>query len=135
MRDTTFNPNCARRARMFQKTEVVLGRTRRGSERPLWVESGYSFGALIGNFQKRQWRAEHGQTLGPLDGPPWNTKLAEPGASRNQGLSSFQCPSDTTSTVPSATLMAVWSSIAYARCPIPAAHRSASAKVFSGRSG
>ena len=29
-----------------------------------------------------------------------------------RGLSSFQCPSETTSTVPSTTLMAVWSSMA-----------------------
>src|ERR1700678_152523 len=39
----------------------------------------------------------------------------------------FQRPSETTSTVPSATLMAVWSSMAYAGPAIPAAHLSASA--------
>ena len=33
---------------------------------------------------------------------------------RCQGVNSFQCPSETTSTAPSTTLMAVWSSIAYA---------------------
>ena len=45
---------------------------------------------------------------------------------------SFQCPSETTSTVPSVTLMAVWSSMAYAGPAMPAAHLSASAMVFSG---
>ncbi|GIJ24216.1 hypothetical protein [Micromonospora lutea] len=34
----------------------------------------------------------------------------------------FQCPSETTSTVLPATLMAVWSSIAYAGPAISAAH-------------
>src|SRR6266545_3662816 len=43
------------------------------------------------------------------------------------GLNSFQCPSETTSTVPSTTLMAVSSSIAYAGPEMPAAHCSASA--------
>lgn len=37
-----------------------------------------------------------------------------------------------TSTVPSVTLMAVWSSIAYAGPAMSAAHLSASARVFSG---
>src|SRR5437588_7972919 len=45
-------------------------------------------------------------------------------------VSSFQCPSETTSTVPSTTLMAVSSSIAYAGPDKPAAHRSAAAIVF-----
>src|SRR6266487_3544252 len=44
-------------------------------------------------------------------------------------------PSETTSTVPSTTLMAVSSSIAYAGPDKPAAHRSAAAIVFVGRSG
>ena len=51
------------------------------------------------------------------------------------GANSFQCPSETTSTSPSTTLIAVSSSIAYAGFARPAAHRSASAMVFSGRSG
>jgi hypothetical protein len=46
----------------------------------------------------------------------------------------FQCPSETTSTVPSVTLMAVWSSIAYAGPAISATHLSASAMVFPGMS-
>jgi hypothetical protein len=45
---------------------------------------------------------------------------------------SFQCPSETTSTVPSVTLMAVWSSIAYAGPEMPAAHCSASAMELPG---
>jgi hypothetical protein len=45
---------------------------------------------------------------------------------------SFQCPSETTSTVPPVTLMAVWSSIAYAGPAISAAHLSAPAMVLSG---
>ena len=45
----------------------------------------------------------------------------------------FQCPSETISTVPSVTLMAVWSSIAYAGPAISAAHLSAAAMVLSGR--
>ena len=52
----------------------------------------------------------------------------------SQRVNSFQCPSDMTSTVPSTTLMAVSSSIAYAGPGMPAAHRSASAMVFSGSS-
>src|SRR6185436_11299715 len=48
-------------------------------------------------------------------------------------MSSFQCPSDTTSTVPSTTLMAVSSSIAYAGPDKPPAQRSALAIVFDGR--
>jgi len=47
---------------------------------------------------------------------------------------SFHCPSETTSTVPSVTLIAVWSSMAYAGPAMPAAHRCASAMVFSGMS-
>ena len=47
---------------------------------------------------------------------------------------SFHCPSETTSTLPSVTLMAVWSSIAYAGPAIPAAHLSASAMVLPGMS-
>jgi hypothetical protein len=47
---------------------------------------------------------------------------------------SFHSPSETTSTVPSVTLMAVWSSMAYAGPAISAAHLSASAMVFSGMS-
>src|SRR6476646_4758939 len=43
------------------------------------------------------------------------------------------CPSETTSTEPSTTLMAVCSSMAYAGTPMSAAHRSASARVFSGK--
>jgi hypothetical protein len=50
----------------------------------------------------------------------------------NQGVNSFQCPSETTSTIPSTTLMAVSSSIAYPGTRMPAAHLSASAMVFSG---
>ena len=50
------------------------------------------------------------------------------------GVSSFQCPSDTTSTVPSTTLTAVSSSIAYAGPDKPPAQRSALAIVFHGRS-
>ena len=50
-------------------------------------------------------------------------------------LNSFQFPSETTSTVPSTTLMAVSSSIAYAGPDKPAAHSSAAAIVFVGRSG
>jgi hypothetical protein len=46
----------------------------------------------------------------------------------------FQRPSETTSTVPSVILMAVWSSMAYAGPAISAAHLSASAMVFSGMS-
>ena len=46
---------------------------------------------------------------------------------------SFQCPSETTSTVPSTTCMAVSSSIAYAGTDMPAAHLSASAMEFSGK--
>jgi hypothetical protein len=45
---------------------------------------------------------------------------------------SFQCPSETTSTVPSVTLMAVWSSIAYAGPAISTAYLSAAASVLSG---
>ena len=52
----------------------------------------------------------------------------------SQRVNSFQCPSDMTSTVPSTTLMAVSSSIAYAGPGMSAAHRSASAMVFSGSS-
>src|SRR5262249_14953457 len=44
----------------------------------------------------------------------------------------FHCPSETTSTVPSVTLMAVWSSMAYAGPAMSAAHFSASAMVFPG---
>src|SRR5262249_36825770 len=44
-----------------------------------------------------------------------------------------QRPSDTTSTVPSVTLMAVWSSIAYAGTESPAAHASISARGVGGR--
>jgi len=44
----------------------------------------------------------------------------------------FQCPSETTSTVPSVTLMAVWSSMAYAGPAISAAHLSASAIELPG---
>jgi hypothetical protein len=51
------------------------------------------------------------------------------------GVNNFQCPSEMTSTVPSTILMAVSSSIAYAGPDKPAAHRSASAMVFSGKSG
>jgi hypothetical protein len=51
------------------------------------------------------------------------------------GSKNFQCPSETTSTLPSTTLMAVWSSIAYAGPPMPLAHFSASAMVFSGNAG
>jgi hypothetical protein len=40
-----------------------------------------------------------------------------------------------TSTVPSTTLMAVWSSMAHAGPAKPAAHRSAAAIAFVGRSG
>ena len=47
----------------------------------------------------------------------------------------LQWPSEMTSTVPSTTLMAVSSSIAYAGPSISAAQRSAAAMVFSGRSG
>src|SRR5512138_4163 len=54
---------------------------------------------------------------------------------QHQGVNSFQCPSEMTSTVPLTTLMAVWSSIAYAGPPILAAHLSALGRVFSGRSG
>src|SRR4051812_15904065 len=43
------------------------------------------------------------------------------------GVNSFQCPSETTSTVPSLTVMAVWSSMAYAGPGMPAAHLSAAA--------
>src|SRR6476659_2670981 len=49
-------------------------------------------------------------------------------------VNSFQCPSETTSTVPSTTLMAVSSSIAYAGPDKPPAQRSALAIVFDGRS-
>src|SRR4051794_11480667 len=45
---------------------------------------------------------------------------------------SLHWPSETTSTEPPSTLMAVCSSIAYERTPISAAHRSASAIVFVG---
>src|SRR3954462_8412771 len=48
------------------------------------------------------------------------------------GLHSFQCPSETTSTVPSTTVMAVSSSIAYAGPEMPAAHCSASAIELPG---
>src|SRR5262249_28071747 len=51
-----------------------------------------------------------------------------------QGVNSFQCPSETTSTVPSTTLMAVSSSIAYAGPCRSAAHFSALAMVLCGRS-
>ncbi len=47
---------------------------------------------------------------------------------------SLQWPSETTSTVPSVTLMAVSSSMAYAGPPRPATHLSASSMVFSGMS-
>jgi hypothetical protein len=47
------------------------------------------------------------------------------GAAPCQGVKSFQCPSETTSTLPSVTLMAVWSSIAYVGAGILAAHCSA----------
>jgi hypothetical protein len=47
-------------------------------------------------------------------------------------MNSFQCPSETTSTVPSTTLMAVSSSIAYAGPEIPAAHCSALAMEWFG---
>src|SRR5262249_53513441 len=50
-------------------------------------------------------------------------------------VKSFQCPSEMTSTAPSTTLKAVSSSIAYAGHPSPAAHFSAAAMVFSGKSG
>src|SRR5581483_5311687 len=45
------------------------------------------------------------------------------------GMNSFQRPSETTSTVPSITLMAVSSSIAYAGPEMSAAHLSAAAMV------
>ena len=51
------------------------------------------------------------------------------------GVNKFQCSSETTSTAPSVTLMAVSSSIPYAGAVRPAAHFSASANVFSGKSG
>src|SRR6185437_1547316 len=56
-------------------------------------------------------------------------------ARRRQGVNSLQCPSETTSTAPPTTLMAVSSSIAYAGFDKPAAQRSAAAMVFSDRSG
>jgi hypothetical protein len=43
------------------------------------------------------------------------------------GVNNLQCPSETTSTLPSVTLMAVWSSIAYVGAGILAAHCSAMA--------
>src|SRR5919199_1119245 len=55
--------------------------------------------------------------------------------SSHQGVNSFHLPSEITSTAPSITLMAVSSSIAYAGPPIPAAHFSAAAIVFSGKAG
>jgi hypothetical protein len=48
-------------------------------------------------------------------------------AAPHQEVKSFQCPSETTSTLPSVTLMAVWSSIAYVGAGILAAHCSAMA--------
>src|SRR6478672_11225657 len=45
-------------------------------------------------------------------------------------VNNFQCPSETTSTAPSTTCMAVWSSIAYAGPEMSAAHFSAVAMVF-----
>ena len=53
-------------------------------------------------------------------------------ASRVQGVNSFQCPSEMTSTVPPVTLMAVWSSIAYPGTGTLPAHFSAPAMEFSG---
>ena len=55
-----------------------------------------------------------------------------PYASQSWGVNSFQCPSETTSTVPSLTLMAVSSSIAYAGFGMPAAQLSASAMELPG---
>lgn len=43
------------------------------------------------------------------------------------GVNNLQCPSETTSTLPPVTLMAVWSSIAYVGAGILAAHCSAMA--------
>lgn len=52
-----------------------------------------------------------------------------------QWVNSFQCPSETTSTAPSTTLMAVSSSIAYAGTGMSAAHFSALAMVLSSIAG
>lgn len=43
-----------------------------------------------------------------------------------------QCPSETKSTTPPTTVIAVWSSIAYAAFGMPVAHRSASARELPG---
>src|SRR4051812_16844292 len=64
------------------------------------------------------------------DGVTPSGRLRYPRA--GHGVNSFQCPSETTSTVPSTTLMAVSSSIAYAGPDKPAAHRSAAA-IETGR--
>ncbi|MCA2229665.1 hypothetical protein [Nonomuraea aurantiaca] len=58
----------------------------------------------------------------------------KPLTNRGEEEKDLQCPSETTSTVPSVTLMAVWSSMAYAGPAMPAAHLSASAMVFPGMS-
>jgi hypothetical protein len=59
----------------------------------------------------------------------------DPAATCGHAAKNLQCPSDTTSAWPSTTLMAVWSSMAYAGPPIPAAHASAAAIVFSSQPG
>jgi hypothetical protein len=75
------------------------------------------------------------------DRPPWRSvhyaamsgRFATPIAvGRGYEGNGFQCPSETTSTVPSVTLMAVWSSMAYAGPAISAAHLSASAIELPG---
>jgi hypothetical protein len=62
---------------------------------------------------------------GSLAAPPGNSWPVP--AAPHQEVKSFQCPSETTSTLPPVTLMAVWSSIAYVGAGILAAHCSAMA--------
>jgi len=64
-----------------------------------------------------------------------NTRPAErlgAGGSHSEGVKSFHCPSETTSTAPSTTCMAVSSSSAYPGADIRAAHSSALAMEWSG---
>lgn len=72
-----------------------------------------------------------------VEGEPLETCTRREGApvSSQQGLSSSQCPSETTSTLPSTTEIAVSSSIAYAGPGIFVAHWRALARVLSGQPG
>ena len=78
-----------------------------------------------------------GQVTGVPDLSQRDKSWAVPGRTNqfpppHQGVNSFQWPSETTSTVPSTTFMAVWSSIAYIGTGTSAAILSALAMELSG---